>query len=152
MQKRKLLPNICHLSNLQPQSHSEFRVLHIHPPGSTLRQFYVRNCFLISQSKSKVNDYTLWEKRKQNQKTLLFFQLSVSRTTVQVLLNNMYFPLLFLAPPLQYSKKYPNPSFHSLSDLIWNLCVHRTYTQSKTTISDILNHYRNTSKVPEFPK
>lgn len=75
------------------QSHTEFWVLHTHPPGSTLRQFYVRNNFLTTQNKSKMNDYTLWEKSKKTKRTsshFLFFK-SVSQTTVQVLLNKMYF-------------------------------------------------------------
>lgn len=58
----------------------------------------------------------------------LFFKLNVSQTTVQVSLNNMYFPISYFNTAI--FKEIPK-TLLSLSDLIRNLCVHRTYNQGK---------------------
>lgn len=115
-------------------------------PGSILRQFYQTPFLLIKTSLRWVSIPFGRKRSKTNKKNLPIYYFSNSVFHKQLFRCYwiiLTFPLPFLAPPLQYSKKYPNPSLHSLSDLIWNLCVPRTQTQGKTTISDMHNHYRN---------
>lgn len=115
-------------------------------PGSILRQFCQTPFLLIKRSLRWMTIPFERKEAKQNKKIFLF--LTFQTQVIHKQLFRCYwiiftFPLPFLAPPQQYSKKYPNPSLHALSDLIWNLCVPRTYIQGKTTISDMYNHYRN---------
>lgn len=64
-------------------------------PGSILRQFYQTTFLLIKTSLRWVSIPFERKRSKTNKKkssNFLLFKLSVSQATVQVLLNNIYFP------------------------------------------------------------